>query len=257
MEFQDQVAVITGAAKGIGAAAARAFVRERARVVVVDVDVAAGEALVAELGGSDGRALFVRADVGKHEDARRVAEEAVRAFGGVDVLVNNAAIQTYGTVETMSEEEWDRTITTNLKSIFLVSKYIVPEIRKRGGGAIVNIASVQGLATEPNVAAYAASKGGILAMTRSMALDYARESIRVNSVCPGSVDTPMLRGSAERFGGGDPEGAVHEWGKLHALGRVARPEEVAEMILFLAGSRSSFCTGGAYLVDGGMLAAFA
>ncbi len=257
MEFQDKVAVVTGAAKGIGAATARAFAREGARVVVVDVDAAAGKVLAAELGGADTRAVFVKADVGKQDDAGRIAEEAVRAFGGVDVLVNNAGIQTYGTVETMPEEEWDRTLTINLKSVFLVSKYIVPELRKRGGGAIINVASVQGLATEANVSAYAASKGGILAMTRSMALDYAREQIRVNSVCPGSVDTPMLRESAELFGGDDPAGAVREWGGMHALGRVARPEEVAEMILFLAGPRASFCTGGAYLVDGGMLAAYA
>lgn len=257
MEFQDKVAVITGGAKGIGAATTRAFAREGARVVVVDLDTAAGQALVAELGGAEGRALLVTADVSKNEAARRIADETVRAFGGVDVLVNNAAIQTYGTVEEMSEEEWDRTLAINLKSVFLVSKWLVPALRERGGGAIVNVASVQGLATAPAVSAYAAAKGGVLAMTRSMALDYARENIRVNAVCPGSVDTPMLRASANLFGGGDPEGALREWGELHAMGRIAKPEEIAEMILFLASPRASFCTGGAYLVDGGMLASYA
>ena len=257
MEFKERVAVVTGAAKGIGAATARAFVREGARVVVADVDPAAGRTLADELAAGDDRAIAVVADVARREDARRIAEEAVRAFGGVDVVVNNAGIQTYGTVEEMAEEEWDRTLAINLKSVFLVSKYLVPELRKRGGGAIVNVASVQGLATQPAVAAYAASKGGILAMTRSMALDYARENIRVNAVCPGSVDTPMLRASADLYGDGDPEAALRDWGKLHALGRIARPEEVAEMILFLASPRASFCTGGAYLVDGGMLASYA
>lgn len=256
MEFENKVVVVTGGAKGIGAATVRAFAREGARVVVVDVDAAEGQALAGQLTGTGGRAFFVRADVSRAADARGIAEEAVREFGGVDALVNNAGIQTYGTVESMSEEEWDRTIDINLKSVFLVSKYIVPELRKRGGGAIVNVTSVQGLATEPRVSAYAASKGGILAITRSMALDYAHEGIRVNSVCPGSVDTPMLRESAGLFGGGNPEGALQEWGKLHAVCRVGRPEEIAEMILFLASPRASFCTGGAYLVDGGMLASF-
>ncbi len=257
MEFAGKVAVVTGVAQGIGAATARAFAREGARVAVVDRDTAAGRARADELAGEDGRAIFVGADVASTDDARRIAREAVAAFGGVDALVNNAGIQTYGTVEEMAEEEWDRTLAVNLKGVFLVSKWIVPEIRRRGGGAIVNVASVQGLATQPAVAAYAASKGGVLALTRSMALDYAREKIRVNAVCPGSVDTPMLRASADLFGGEDPEGALRDWGALHAMGRIARPEEVAEMILFLAGPRASFCTGGAYLVDGGMLASYA
>lgn len=257
MEFAGKVAVVTGAAQGIGAATARAFAREGTRVVVADRDAAAGRALADELAGEDGRTIFVGVDVASTDDARRITREAVAAFGGVDALVNNTGIQTYGTVEEMAEEEWDRTLAVNLKGVFLVSKWIVPEIRRRGGGAIVNVASVQGLATQPAVAAYAASKGGVLAMTRSMALDYAREKIRVNAVCPGSVDTPMLRASADLFGDGNPEGALRDWGALHAMGRIARPEEVAEMILFLAGPRASFCTGGAYLVDGGMLASYA
>jgi NAD(P)-dependent dehydrogenase (short-subunit alcohol dehydrogenase family) len=257
MELQNKVAVVTGAGKGIGAACARAFAREGALVALVDVDADAIEALAAELSGQARRALAVTADVGRAADAERIAVASVAAFGGIDVLVNNAGIQTYGTVETMSEQEWDRTLTVNLKSAFLVSKYVVPEIRRRGGGAIINMASVQGLATQPAVSAYAASKGGIIAMTRSMALDYADDNIRINAVCPGSVDTPMLRWAANEFAREDPDGAVREWGKLHALQRVGRPEEIAELVLFLASPRSSFCTGAAYLADGGMLASFA
>ncbi|HWQ14127.1 MAG TPA: glucose 1-dehydrogenase [Roseiflexaceae bacterium] len=256
MELQGKVAVVTGAARGIGAAVARVFAREGAAVVIVDLDGAAARAVADEIGGAGGRALAVQADVSRAADAQRIAMETVAAFGGIDVLVNNAGIQTYGTVETMPEEEWDRTLNVNLKSVFLVSKYAVPEIRRRGGGAIVNIASVQALATQPAVSAYAASKGGIVSMTRSMALDFAADNIRVNCVCPGSVDTPMLRWAADLFGGGDAEGAVRAWGKLHALGRVARAEEIAEVVLFLASPRSSFCTGAAYLADGGMLASF-
>ncbi|MEN9938676.1 MAG: hypothetical protein RLZZ387_5255 [Chloroflexota bacterium] len=257
MELAGKGAIVTGAAKGIGAAVARALAREGASIVIADVDTAGAESLAEELRAAGGQALAVRADVSRSDDARRLVDAAVERFGGVDLLVNNAGIQTYGTVETMPEEEWDRTLGVNLKSVFLVSKYAVPEIRRRGGGAIVNIASIQALATQPAVSAYAASKGGIVSMTRSMALDFAADGIRVNCVCPGSVDTPMLRWAADQFGAGDPEGAVRSWGGLHALGRVARPEEVAEMVLFLASPRSSFCTGGAYLVDGGMLASFA
>lgn len=255
MELPGKVTIVTGAAKGIGAAIAHTFARQGAAVVVADRDAVAGQAVADAITTATGRALFVEANVASAHDAEQLVARAIDAFGGLDVLINNAGIQTYGTVETMPEEEWDRTINVNLKSVFLLSKYAIPALRARGGGTIVNMASVQGIASQPAVSAYAASKGGMLAMTRSMALDFAADNIRVNCVCPGSVDTPMLRWAAERFAADDPDGAVREWGTSHALNRVARPEEVAEMVLFLAGPRSSFCTGAAYLVDGGMLAA--
>ena len=199
-----------------------------------------------------GTGVAVQADVSNNADARRIATEAVQAYGGIDYLVSSAGIQTYGTVVDMEEDIWDRTIAVNLKSIYLVSKYCVPEMIKRGKGAIVNVASVQGLLSQPGVVAYSASKGGMIAMTRTMALDHASDNIRVNSICPGSVDTPMLRTSANLFSPDNPTEAIQDWGKLHALGRVAQPDEIAQATLFLASDAASFITGATIVADGGL-----
>ena len=192
------------------------------------------------------------ADVSQGSDARRIAEEAVAAFGGINYLVTSAGIQTYGTVVDTDEETWDRTLAVNLKGIYLAAKYCVPEMIKGGGGAIVNVASVQGLMSQPNVAAYAASKGAVIAMTRTMALDHAKDNIRVNSLCPGSIDTPLLRFAADTMAPDDPEAAIEEWGKLHPLGRVGQPSEMAEVALFLVSDAASFMTGAAVVADGGL-----
>ena len=141
--------------------------------------------------------ISVIADVSKSEDARRIASEAVANFGGIDYLVASAGIQTYGTVVDTDEDTWDRTLAVNLKGVYLAAKYCVPEMIKGGGGAVVNVASVQGLQSQPNVAAYAATKGGVIAMTRTMALDHAKDNVRANSLCPGSIDTPLLRFAAD------------------------------------------------------------
>jgi NAD(P)-dependent dehydrogenase (short-subunit alcohol dehydrogenase family) len=188
---------------------------------------------------------------------KRLMDFATETYGGVDVLVNSAGIQRYGTVVETEEEAWDEVLDVNLKGIYLASRYAIPEMRKRGGGAIVNLSSVQAFASQTGVAAYTASKGGINALTRAMALDHAEENIRVNAICPASVDTPMLRWAADLFREEDKsvEETVAEWGRMHPVGRVAKPEEVAEVIAFLASDRASFVTGGDYKVDGGMLAA--
>ncbi len=254
MEFANKVAVVTGGAMGIGGATARAFAREGAAVTVADVNGEKGRATVEDIRASGGKALLVEADVSQAADAERIARETVRAFGRLDVLVNVAGIQTFGSVTDMPEEVWDRTLAVNLKSVFLCGKYCIPEMMKGGGGAVVNVSSVQGLCSQKGVAAYAATKGGINSLTRNMALEYAEQNIRVNCICPGSIDTPLLRGIADLWAKDDPEAAMRGWGKAHPLRRIGKPEEVAELILFLASPRSSFITGATFPIDGGLTA---
>ena len=252
MRFQGKVAVVTGAATGIGSATALAFAREGADVVLVDVNEAAMDERREEIEAFGGLGMAVVADVSQAADAQRAASKAVDAFGGIDYLVASAGIQTYGTVVDTDEDTWERTLAVNAKGVFLAAKYCVPAMVKRGGGAIVTVASVQGLFSQPNVAAYAASKGAVIAMTRTMAIDHAGNNIRANSLCPGSVDTPMLRSSADIFSPGAPESALREWGDLHTLGRIAQPEEMAKVALFLCSDDASFITGAAIVADGGL-----
>ena len=252
-DLDGKIAIITGGATGIGLASARALASQGAKVVLFGPDQAALDLAVADLGRDQAAALT--GDVRSAADVEALVSHAASTFGGVDILVNSAAIQPYGTVETLSEDDWDRTIAVNLKGAYLASHFAVPQMRRRGGGAIVNIASVQGIACQTNVAAYVASKGGLLALTRAMALDHAGDGIRVNAVCPGSIDTPMLRFAAsENLNGKTEEEVVDSWGRMHPIGRVGRAEEVGEMVAFLSGPRASFCTGGEYKVDGGLLA---
>ncbi|MHB8513307.1 MAG: SDR family oxidoreductase [Actinomycetota bacterium] len=237
-------AIVTGAAKGIGAAVS-SLLRERgATVAGIDLE---------EVKDAD---LCIQADVSVATQCEAAVKQAAKEFGGLDVLINCAGIQRYGNVIDTDEQEWDRVIGVNLKSIFLMSKYAMPHLVASGRGAVVNVASVQAFAAQRGVAAYSASKGGIVALTKAMAVDHA-PVVRANCVCPGSVDTPMLRSAAELFGGGNPQNALREWGEMHPLGRVAKPREIAEAAVFLASEQASFITGASLLVDGGLLSIIA
>lgn len=254
-DFAGKAALVAGGTKGIGFGAARRLAQGGAGVVIGGTEPDA-ESAAAELRTEGLSVRFAKMDVRSSEDVRAAVELTVRTFGKLDVLVNSAGVQRYGDAVQTSEETWDEVLDVNLRGMFLCCKYAIPEMRKAGGGAIVNVSSVQAFASQKSVVAYAASKGGINAMTRAMALDHAHENIRVNAVCPGSVDTPMLRWAADRFKGADEmERVLDDWGKMHPIGRVGTVREVAELIAFLAGPRASFITGGEYAIDGGMLAA--
>ncbi|WP_433239335.1 SDR family NAD(P)-dependent oxidoreductase [Actinomadura nitritigenes] len=254
-EFAGKVAVVTGGSLGIGRAVVRRLAEDGAAVVFCGIDEDGVRAAEAELRGGGLDAIGVVADVTDAAQMRGLVGRAVDAHGGLDTVVTSAGIQRYGTVEDTPEELWDEVLGVNLKGVFLVCKAAVPELRRRGGGTIVTVSSVQAFASQDRVAAYTASKAAINGLTRAMALDHAADGIRANVVCPGSVDTPMLRWAADLFRGGtSQDDQVAEWGRAHPLGRVARAEEVAEVVAFLAGPRSSFITGAEHRVDGGLLA---
>ncbi len=245
MRFTDQIAVVTGAAKGIGAATAALFAREGARVALLDTDAAGAETA----SGLDGDARFFSCDVAE-ADAVTTAFDAIRdAFGGIDLLVNNAGIQRYGTVTQTSEAEWDEVMGANLKSAFLCAQQALPSMVERGRGVVVNVASVQSFITQANVAAYTTSKTALLGLTRSIAVDYAPK-VRCIAVCPGSVDTPMLRWAVDQSP--DPGEVWEEIEGMHPMKRVATPEEIAGLIGFLCSEAAGFITGQAYRIDGGL-----
>ena len=245
MTASDRVVVVTGAAKGIGAATAEAFAREGARVALLDVDPA-GADLAARLGD---RARFVRCDVADGAGVARAFDEVEAAWGGVDVLVNNAGIQRYGTVVSTPEAVWDEVMGVNLKSAYLCAQRAIPLMEARGGGVVVNVASVQSFVTQENAAAYGTSKAAMLGLTRSIAADFA-PAVRCVVVCPGTVDTPMVRASAEATG--DAEAFMAAVRSMHPLHRVAGPDEIADLILYLASDRARFITGQAFRIDGGL-----
>jgi NAD(P)-dependent dehydrogenase (short-subunit alcohol dehydrogenase family) len=251
--FANKVVVITGAGSGIGRTAALAFAREGGSVVIGDINETDGAETARQILESGGYATAVSCDVRKPKDVEALIARAVADFGGVDVLYNNAGVVRYGTVEELSVEDWDFQLDINLKGTFLTCKYAIPRMRQRGGGAIVNTASVQAFASQKTVPAYAASKGGVVSLTTTIALDHADDNIRCNCIAPGTIRTPMVDQAADTFGPDDPEAAIAEWGRLHPLGRVGKPEEVANLVLFLASDEAAFCTGGCYRVDGGLL----
>jgi NAD(P)-dependent dehydrogenase (short-subunit alcohol dehydrogenase family) len=255
-QFDNKTVIVTGGALGIGGAASLAFAREGANVTVMDLNRDAGEATVAKITSNGGKGLFVEADAGTSAGCLKTVDETVDAFGGLNIVFNNVGIQppsSYMNAVDLPEEMWDRIIDVNLKSRFLMAKYSIPHMRKAGGGVIVSSASVQGLQSMPGVSAYAASKGGDLSLMRQLSLDFAADNIRVLAVNPGTIDTPMVRNATEAVGD-DISVALSSYGKDHPLGRVGKPEEIAEVVLFLASDRASFMTGESVTVDGGMMA---
>ena len=255
-EFDGKVVIITGGALGMGGDVAVEFARAGASVAIADINEVAAASTLEKMRTAGTEGIFVHADVSQSPACRRVVSDTAAAFGGVDVLFNNVGIQppeSYQNVEGTPEDMWNRIIDVNLKSYFLMSKYAIPEMRRRGGGVIINNASVQGLQSMPLVPAYAASKGGVLSLTRQMALDYARENIRVLAICLGTIDTEMVRTSAAREGG-DVEETLRRYGQSHPLGRIGTGRDVANLVLFLAGDKASFMTGEHIAVDGGYMA---
>jgi len=238
--------LITGGASGIGAAAARRFHAEGASVLLADLNAEAGEALAAELG--EGRARFRTVDVADFGAVEAMVADAVQAFGGLDILFNNAGIGSFSSVVDLPVEDWRRVIDIDLSAVFYGCKAAIPALRARGGGAIINTASISGLAGDFFFAAYNAAKAGVINLPRSVAIDHARENIRVNAVCPGPVDTPIIAGINEM------QGVREAWDARVPMGRFARPEEIAAVVAFLASDDASYMTGSILAVDGGVTA---
>jgi NAD(P)-dependent dehydrogenase (short-subunit alcohol dehydrogenase family) len=245
-------ALITGGASGIGRATALLFGEAGAAVAVVDVDAASGHAVVQEITRRGGQALFVRADVSRAADCQRAVQRTVERFGGLDILFNNAGMIRRTTVLDITEDEWDRVMAVNVKSIYLMSRCAIPVMAERGGGVIVNTASGWGLVGGRRAVSYCASKAAVVNMTRAMALDHGPQNIRVNCVCPGDTDTPMLRREAQQLEASE-EAFLMEAAR-RPLGRVGSPEEIAQAVLYLVSDAASFVTGTPLVVDGGGLA---
>ncbi len=251
MRLKGRVAIITGGNSGIDRATALLFAREGAKVVVAGRNAARGKKVVDEITEHGGRAIFVKTDVSKSSDARAMVEKTIATFGRVDILFNNAALSPVGTVLTTSEKEWREVIDTNINGTFLCTRYALPHMIKQKRGVIINTGSINSLMAMRDEAAYDASKGGVLMLTRATAMDFAKDNVRVNCICPGAIETPMLRDIPSKAP--NPKEAEAELARKHALGRIGDPEEVAKVALFLASDDSSFVTGSVVAVDGGML----
>jgi NAD(P)-dependent dehydrogenase (short-subunit alcohol dehydrogenase family) len=252
MQLRGKSAIITGAAGGIGRATAALFAREGAAVSLVDLNEEVGREVAREISAGGGRAIFELADVSCAVDCRRVVERTVREFGGIHILFNNAGIIRRASVLEISATEWDMVMAVNVKSVFLMSREVIPLMALARGGSIINTASGWGLAGGARAAAYCASKGAVVLMTKAMAIDHGRQNIRVNCICPGDTDTAMLRSEARQLG--EPEDRFLSQSANRPLGRVGKPEEIAQAALYLASDASSFVTGAALVVDGGGLA---
>ncbi len=254
MRLKDKVALITGAASGIGRATAVLFGQEGAKVMCADVNAEGAEQVARQIGHSGGDAASLQVDVSQAADAERMVAETVARWGHIDILFNNAGVEFGLPVTQVPEQEWDRLIDVNLKGVFLGCKYAIPEMLKQGGGSIINTASGAGLRGVPWLSTYCASKGGVVLLTKSLAMEWGGQNVRVNAVCPGVIRTPMVEraiAQGEGLFGATPEEAWKRLAQVHSLGRVGEPEEVARAVLFLASDEASFVTGVALPVDGG------
>ena len=251
-QLDGKAALITGGAGGIGRATAVLFASEGAAVGIVDLNQERGQEVVREISIAGGGAIFERADVTRPADCRRVVERTVHEFGGIHILFNNAGIIRRASAVEISEEDWDAVMAVNVKSIFLMCREVIPVMARTQGGSIINAASGWGLAGGERAAAYCASKGAVVLMTKAMALDHGPHHIRVNCLCPGDTDTAMLRSEARQLG--EEESRFLCASASRPLGRIGRPEEIAQAALFLASDAASFVTGTTLVVDGGGLA---
>jgi NAD(P)-dependent dehydrogenase (short-subunit alcohol dehydrogenase family) len=247
--LKDKVAIVTGAGTGIGRACAIALAREGAKIMLVGRRKDRLEHVAHEIGDS---ALVLPADVSKKQEITRVVEQTVARFGGLHVLVNNAGVLHVGTAEQITEEQWDQTFDINVRGVWLLSRAVLPQLRKAGGGSIINIASVLGINGARNRASYAPSKGAVVLLTKCMAIDHGHEHIRVNAICPAFVETDLTAAVINKAP--DPEAVRRERIAVHPIGRLGQPEDIAGMAVYLASDESSWVTGAVFPVDGGYLA---
>jgi NAD(P)-dependent dehydrogenase (short-subunit alcohol dehydrogenase family) len=252
MKLADKVAIITGGGSGIGRATALLFAQEGAQVVVADYAPEGGQETVEMIQRHGRDAVFVETDVSQADAVARMVQTAIDTYGRIDVLFNNAGVTIPASVADATEEVWDKTMDIDLKGVFLPSKYAIPHMIQSGGGSVINTASMCGLVASPNQAPYSAAKGGVVALTRQMAIDYASHNIRVNGIAPSEVRTPMFLGFINRVP--DPQKKMQELVARIPMGRVAEPEEIASVVLFLASEESSYITGVTLPVDGGLTA---
>jgi NAD(P)-dependent dehydrogenase (short-subunit alcohol dehydrogenase family) len=250
-QLDGKVAIVTGATYGIGKAIADLFAQEGAKITLAARDENKGKAALEEV-KMKSDAIFVKTDVSKSSEVKRMVDETILKFDRIDVLVNNAGVAPLGTILDSTEETWDYTIGVNLKGVFLCCKCVIPHMLRNRSGSIVNIGSINSFMAMENEAVYDASKGGVLMLTRAIALDFAKSNIRANCICPGAIETPLLMTQLKMAP--DPEKVTRELVAKHPVGRMGKPEEIAKAALFLATDSSSFITGTTIAVDGGILA---
>jgi NAD(P)-dependent dehydrogenase (short-subunit alcohol dehydrogenase family) len=253
MKLSGRVAIVTGGASGIGRASSLTFAREGAQVIAADLDEQGGKETVARILDQGHEAFFIRTDVTSEVEVKRMVEETIHRWGRIDILFNNAGIVLVKSLEETTEEEWDRVMSVNVKGAFLATKHVVPHMRRNGGGAILNTGSIASFTGQVGTPVYTASKGAIALLTKSLALDFGRDRIRVNCLCPGITDTPMLR---EHLGhGAEGEARIRARLSRVPLGEILKPEDVARAALYLVSDDALGITGVLHVVDGGLLAA--